>query len=307
MVKAISKAFEVQRLRVLVEVARTGSVSRAAEELRLSQPTVSLHLKALSSMLGVAITERRGRGIALTEAGRELERHATLALAELRRAAETIERHRGLGAGSLHVGAGTTPGTYLLPRLLGEFHRRHPDIELRLEVAATRRIVEMIERGELHLGVVGETAPGRNVEREALATDRLVCIVAPDHPAAARRFISREDLRHATLLVRETGSSTQAVADRHLSRRRLTVRDRWELDSPEAIKQAVRAGLGLSFVSELVAREEVADGRLAVVEVEGAPTPKRTLDLVRSARHPLSPPERAFVELVEASIASGRR
>ncbi len=301
-VHQLSKAFEIQRLRVLRELARQGSVSRAAEALRLAQPTVSLHLKALSSMLGVAVVERRGRRSELTEAGRALEYHASRALAELERAEEAMERHRGLTAGSLHMGAGTTPGTYLLPGLLGEFHARHPQIDLRLKVGSTEQILGLLSRGEIHLGVVGEAASRPDIERRALLKDRLVCIVPPLHPAATRGRITRARLRAATLLVREAGSSTQAVTDRYLDSHGLEVAERWELDSPEAIKQAVRAGLAVAFVSGLIVRDELADGRVAAVEVEGVPPAERTLDLVRRTDQALSPPERAFLELVEEQL-----
>lgn len=289
----------MQRLRVLVAVGRHGSVSRAAAELLLSQPSVSLHLKAVSEMLGLAVLERHGRGVRLTEAGRALERHAARVLDELELARQTVERHRGLRTGTLHVGAGTTPGTYLLPELLGEFHRRLPGIELSLEIGPTEAIVERLHVGELHLGVVGEGPPHEDVERRPLVTDRLVCIVWPGHPAAASGMLAREQLALATLLTRPAGSSTQAVTDRYLTEHSLEVAERWVLDSPEAIKQAVRAGLGISFVSELTVSDELLDRRLSAVAVEGQPLPTRTLDVVRSTRHQLSPAEGAFLELLD--------
>lgn len=298
----LSKAFDIQRLRVLRELARQGSVTRAAEALRLAQPTVSLHLKALSAMLGVPVVERRGRRTELTEAGCTLEYHASRALMELERAEEAMERHRGLTAGSLHVGAGTTPGTYVLPGLLGEYHARHPDIALRLEVGSTETTLDLLSRGEIHLGVVGQTTPRADIERRPLLTDRLLCIVSPRHPAVAAGRMTPASLREATLLVREAASSTQAVTDRHLESHGLEFAERWELDSPEAIKQAVRAGLGVAFVSELIVRDELASGDLVVAAIEGVPLAERTLDLVRAADQPLSPPEQAFLELVEERL-----
>jgi DNA-binding transcriptional LysR family regulator len=209
-----------------------------------------------------------------------------------------MERRRGVESGSLHVGAGTTPGTYLLPRLLGEFHDSHPEIELRLEVAPTETIVELIRRGELHLGVVGEAVPHKDIERRPLIEDRLLCIAPPDGPSR----MTRDDFAAETLIVRKAGSSSQAVSDEHLASNRLAPSQRLEVDSPEAIKQAVRAGLGIAFVSDLIVGDELADGRLHSVEIEGVTDPRRTLDLVRSAQHPLSPPERAFVELLDERL-----
>ena len=301
----LSSAFEIQRLRVLVEVGRTGSVSAAADALRLSQPTVSVHLKTLSTMLGVPVAERRGRRTELTEAGRVLERSAARALADLERAQEQIEAHRDVASGSLRIGAGTTPGTYVLPRILGEFHRRHAGVELRLEVASSAVVLDLVARGDLHLGVIGEAGPQAGVERRPLLTDRLVCVAPPAHPAAAAGRITRNELSRQVLLARKPGSSSQAIADDHLRRSGLRTGERWELDSPEAIKQAVRAGLGIAFVSELAAREEIQDGRLAVLEVEAARAPARTLDLVRSATHSLTPAERAFMALVDEKLGDG--
>lgn len=300
----ISQAFDVQRLRVLLAVARHGSMSRAADELYLSQPTVSLHMKSLREMLGTPVVEQRGRRMELTEAGRILEHHAVRALAELEQAREEIERHKGIERGRLSIGAGTTPGTYLLPELLGRFQSRHPAIELHLEVAATGTIVEKLRRGELHLGVVGETGPHKDIEQRALLPDRLVCIVPPGHSAARRGRITRPELRDAALLAREQGSSTQAVADRYLRRLKLEPARRWELDSPEAIKQAVRAGLGIAFVSDLTVRDETAAGTLVGVGVQGAKPPTRTIDLVRSANRYLTPAERAFIALLDQAAST---
>ena len=303
----LSAAFDIQRLRVLVEVADRGGVTRAAEALMLSQPTVSQHLKSLGEMLGVPVVERHGRVTRLTEAGRIVERHARRALAELERAQEAVDRHRGLAAGSLAVGAGTTPGTYLVPRLLGEFHRRWPEVELRLEVDSTAAILDALHAGELHVGLVGEAPARPDVEQRPLTEDRLVCIVPPGHAAAARGEILRAELRAGTLLVRRAGSSSQAVTDRHLARHGIEVAERWEIESPEAVKQAVRAGLGVAFVSELTIADEVADGRLAVVAVEGVPPLVRTIDVARSAVHALTPAERAFLGLLEeAALSAGR-
>lgn len=300
----ISKSFDLQRLRVFVEVARQGSVVGAAEALHLSQPTVSLHLKALNEMLGLPVVERRGRGIALTEAGEALAGHARTILAEVARAQEAIDARRGVTAGALRVGAGTTPGTYVLPGLLGEFHHRHPGVELHLEVSSSASIAVMVESGELHLGIVGELAPGRQLEQRPLLSDSLVCAVPPDNPATRAGVITRDQLRESVLLARRSGSSTQAIADAHLNRHRIAVARRWELDSPEAIKQAVRGGLGIAFLSELTIDDELDAGHLATVEVENAPHPERTLDLIRSAGHPLSPAEQAFVDLIAERVAA---
>lgn len=193
MVPTLSKAFEIQRLRVLVEVAHRGSVSRAAEGLGLTQPTVSLHLKALNEALGVAVVERRGRGIRLTEAGLLLETHARRALAELERAQEALGAQRDLATGSLRVGAGVSIGTEVIPQVVRGFQDRHPSIEVELEVGSTGAIAELLKRGELHVGVVGEIQPHPELEAKTLGADRLVGVVAADSPLAKKRKAGRDD------------------------------------------------------------------------------------------------------------------
>ncbi|MBA3300685.1 MAG: LysR family transcriptional regulator [Thermoleophilaceae bacterium] len=303
MVPRLSKAFEIQRLRVLVEVARLGSVSKAAEALGLTQPTVSLHLKALNRTLGVPMVEREGRGIRLTEAGRLLEHHARRALSELERAQQALANQRDLTTGSLRVGAGVSVGTYLFPEIVRDFADEHPSIELGVEVGSSGVVAEMLDRGELDLGVLGEVARHPDLELRQLASLPIVCIVGPDSKCAESGTVSREQLRSSTLLARRNGSSTQRLVDRHLASMRVTPADRWGFETPEAIKGAAMAGLGIALISELSVRAELADGRLVKVDLEGGDPPAIPVQVVRSVHHAPSPAERAFLELLESRIA----
>lgn len=303
MVPRLSKAFEIQRLRVLVEVARLESVSKAAEALDLTQPTVSLHLKALNTNLGVPVVERHGRGIRLTEAGHLLEHHARRALAELERAQAALASRRDLSAGSLRIGAGISAGTYLLPGAVRDFAERHPSIELKVEVGASEGVSEMLKRGELHLGVVGGSAEHQDLEVRELGRIPLVAVVAPGSEAAIRGKLTKADLGATTLLARRNGSSTQRLADRHLESMRAPVGDRWSFETPEAITGAAKAGLGVALVAELTVRREIEAGELVKVAIDGAPLPAVPVSVVRSIHHPPSPAEQAFLDLLEARIA----
>jgi DNA-binding transcriptional LysR family regulator len=307
MVPTLSKAFEIQRLRVLVEVARLDSVSRAAEALGLTQPTVSLHLKALNDTLGVAVVERQGRGIRLTEAGLLLERHASRALAELERAQQALDDQRDLATGSLRIGAGVSSGTYVLPEVIGEYREQHPSIDIEFEVGTTETISELLKRGELHLGVLGEIAPHPDLEVHALGSDTLVCVVGAGSPLAKQSKISKSDIRGSTLLARSNGSATQAVADKLLAELKVKPATRWGFQTPEAMVRAAGAGLGIAFVSELSSREEIRQGNVVAVEIEGAKSAETAIQIVRSVHHAPSPAERAFVELLEQRLPNGSR
>lgn len=304
MVPRLSKAFEIQRLRVLVEVARFGSVSKAADALGLTQPTVSLHLKALNTTLGVPVVERQGRGIRLTESGHLLEHHARRALAELERAQLALESQRDLSKGSLRVGAGVSAGTYLLPDLVKDFSERHPSIDLRVEVGADNDVADLLKRGELHVGVLSGVSPHPDLEIKEFTEHPLVAVVGPGYAASTKGKLSKDELRQATLLARRNGSETQRLADSYLAGMRVKPAGRWGFETPEAIKGAAKAGLGVALLSELTVREELRDGDLVEVKLANAKAPPSVpVQVVRSVHHAPSPAERAFLDLLEPQMA----
>ncbi len=289
---------------MLVEVARLGSVSKAAEALGLTQPTVSLHLKALNTTLGVPVVERQGRGIRLTESGHLLEHHARRALAELERAQQALESQRDLSKGSLRVGAGISVGTYLFPEIVKDFSEQHPSIELRVEVGADNDVADLLKRGELHLGVLSGVGNHPDLEARDITAHPLVAVVGPGYAGASKGKMSKEQLRDATLLARRNGSETQRLADIYLAGMRVKPAGRWGFDTPEAINGAAKAGLGVALVSELTVRRELRDGELVKVNFAGAKAPPSVpVQVVRSVHHAPSPAERAFLELLESRIA----
>lgn len=296
----------LRQLEVFLAIARARSYRQAAEALHTSQPALSQHVRELEGELGARLFDRLSRGVALTEAGRLLEERAKRVFATLTDVREVLGELQGLQRGSLLVGASTTPGIYVLPAVIGEFRRRHPGIELRLQIANSRVIEEAVRAHEFDLGVVGGhgLAPGEECLAAGLA-DELVLIVSPRHRWARRREIAPADLEGQPLLVREEGSATRRVTERALEQAGARWRTSMELDHTEAIKQAVMAGLGVAFVSVHAVRGELASRRLAAVRLRGNRI-QRHFHVIHSEARTLSVGARALVAMLSERAAKRR-
>jgi DNA-binding transcriptional LysR family regulator len=220
--------------------------------------------------LGARLFDRRGRSVALTEAGRILEDHALRVFATLVSAQEAIADLGGGARGSLVVGASTTPGLYLMPALIGAFEREQPRVSVDLRIANSRVIEEQVRANELDLGVVGGHGLGPGEECLAAGMlDELVLIVAPGHAWGRRARVDPSALARERLLMREDGSATRQVTERALQHADVKIGRVLVLGHTEAIKQAVMAGLGVAFVSIYAIRGELATGRLERVRLRG--------------------------------------
>jgi molybdate transport repressor ModE-like protein len=293
--KTLSLLWDATRLRLLVEVERRGSVSAAAKAVGIGQSSASEHLRLLETAAGQRLVERNGRGSRLTEAGRVLAASAGQALAALAAGEEEVHALAGLDAGTVHIGASTTPGVYLLPDTLGCFRRDHPNVVVEVEIAATGEIVERLLSGRIQLALIGETTVDDRVEVEPFLEDEIVGIAKPGLLAIRNGKVGPETLGTQTLLVREANSSTRQIAERELSEAGARAESVWELDSSEAIKRAAREGLGVAFLSRYAVAEEVERGELESFRLAGRPPIKRRLYVARLARRPLSPSERGFI------------
>ncbi len=259
-----------RQLEAFLAVVRERSFSRAAGRIHLSQPTLSEHIRELERELGKRLFGRRGRAVTLTEAGRVFQPHAARVATAADDARQAMAHLDGLRHGSLVVGAGTTPGIYVLPRVVAAFQRRYPGIELRLHVANSGVIEQRVRDGEVDLGVVGGhvLGPGERCVAAGLV-DELVLIVPRGHRWARRGRVGRGDLARERLLVREAGSATRQVMERALQQAGVTPAATMELNHTEAIKECVMAGLGVAFVSSYAVHGEVRARQLAVVGVTG--------------------------------------
>jgi molybdate transport repressor ModE-like protein len=283
-------------MRLLVEIGRQGSVSAAAKAVGIGQPTASEHLRLLEGAAGQRLVERNGRGSRLTEAGEALALHAAQALQTLDAGEEELRRLAGLEAGTIHIGASTTPGVYLLPDTLGCFRRDHPNVDVEVEIASTGEILERLLAGRVQLALVGETDADDRIRLEPFIGDEIVGVAKPGSLLLKNGSVSGAELAQQTLLVRSTGSSTRRVAERALSAAGVWPARTWELDSSEAIKRAAREGLGIAFLSRYAVAEEIGRGELERFRIAGQPPIERSLYVARLARRPLTPSERGFVE-----------
>jgi LysR family transcriptional regulator, low CO2-responsive transcriptional regulator len=292
---SLALLWDSTRLRLLVELERRGSVSSAAKAVGIGQPTASEHLRLLEAAAGQRLVERNGRGSRLTEAGRLLTARAREALAALAAGEEELSALAGLEAGTIHIGASTTPGVYLLPDTLGCFRRDHPNVDVEVEIASTGEMIERLLAGRVQLALVGETQVDDRIDLTPFLSDEIVGIAKPGSLLIRHGRIKPAALAEQTLLVREASSSTRQIADRVLDELGASPARVWELDSSEAIKRAAREGLGIAFLSRYAVAEEIERGELASFRLAGKPRIERGLYIARLARRPLTPSERGFI------------
>ena len=289
-------ALDPQRLRLLVEVKRHGSISGGADACRMGQPSATKHLQTLEAALGTKLLERAGRATRLTEAGEVVAVHALRVLDTLDAMGQELKALEGAERGMLSLAASTTPGSYVLPSILQCFADRHPGVHVDVVIGSSAWVAERVAQREVSLGLAGEVPLPDGVVAEPFLDDEVIGIAAPGSVDADGDSLSPESLADRTLLVRERGSSTRAVADRHLVRAGYHAHKRWELDSNEAIKRSVAAGLGIGFVSKLVAEDELRRGELVRFDVAGAGSMRRSVYLLRPDGREPTPSERAFIE-----------
>ena len=298
---ALSLVWDSTRLRLLVEIGHRGSVSAAARAIGIGQPTASEHLRTLEGAAGQRLVERNGRGSTLTEAGKLLAQHAGQALQTLHAGEDELRRLSGLESGTIHIGASTTPGVYLLPDTLGCFRRDHPNVTVEVEIASTGEILDRLLAGRLQLALVGEADVDTRIQLQPFIGDEIVGVARPGLLELRGGRATPRALSGQTLLVREARSSTRRVSERALAAARIWPERTWELDSSEAIKRAAREGLGVAFLSRYAVAEEIDRGELEAFRI-GKPL-ERNLHLARLARRPLSPSERGFVETLTRCCA----
>ncbi|MFT4570161.1 MAG: DNA-binding transcriptional LysR family regulator [Hyphomicrobiaceae bacterium] len=292
----------LNHLRVFAAVAETANVTRAASHLCISQPAVSKQLAEFEATLGITLFDRLPRGMRLTGAGEQLAQHARRLLACEAAAETAMEELRGLTAGSLTVGASTTIGSYLVPALFRRYSEAHPHIRLDLEIANTAVIQSAVRDDRLDFGLTEGFVSSDQLDVEVFAHDRMVAIVAPDHPARTGEPLTAKQLCELPLLVREQGSGTRDVIEAALSKKGLHPKPRMALGSTEALKNAVGAGMGVAIVSGLTVEFELATSRLAELPIADLRI-ERALHLLQLRGKQPSPAASAFLELLVPKIA----
>jgi DNA-binding transcriptional LysR family regulator len=289
---------DTKQLAAFCAVVERKSFSQAAERLGVTQPAVSLQIRALEERLGQRLLDRSGRRVEPTEAGRRLYRNAQRMLnLEENMLSDVAAADRGRLAGTLKIGASTGPGAHLVPILLCEFQRAHPDLRVALSISDTQAVIEQVAARELELGVVGALRRHRSLEFEPLARDEIVLAVPPGHQAAGGT-VTLEELQLETLIVMQEGAGVRQVVEEELRRAGLRLRGlrpQLELGLQESVKSAVAAGYGVAFISRTAIEGELAAGTLAwarVADIE----PSRQLYVVRARARPATRVVGAFLE-----------
>ena len=295
---------DTRQLQAFCTVVEKKSFSQAAEQLGVTQPAVSLQVRALEERLGQTLLDRSGRRVEPTEAGRRLYRSAQRMLALEEQLMEEVAADDGRLAGTLSIGASTGPGAHLVPLLLCEFQREHPDLHVALSIWDTQMVIDRIADRQLEVGVVGALRRHRSLEFEPLVRDQIVLAVPPGH-AAAGGTISVEDLKQETLIVMQEGAGVRQVVEEELRRAGLRLRGvepKLELGLQESIKSAVAGGYGVSFISKTAIEGELAAGRLAAAQVEGI-EPARQIYLVRARGRSITRAAEAFLEFAKERVS----
>jgi DNA-binding transcriptional LysR family regulator len=296
---------DTRQLQAFCEVVERKSFSLAAERLGVTQPAVSLQVRALEKRLGTQLLDRSGRRVEPTEAGLRLYRgaHRLLALEE-EITNDLAEEATGALAGTFEIGASTGPGGVVLSQLLCQFAEVHPQIHVALSVFDTQTVVERVADRSLELGVVGAAPRHRGVEYEPFFRDTVILACPPGH-AFAGRTVSLDDLRGETLIVMQDGAGVRQMIEDELRRVGTRLRDlgvRLELGLQESVTSAVRGGYGVTFISRPSVENDLGAGTLVEARVAGLEL-EREIHLVRATGRSETRAARAFVEFARERLA----
>ena len=259
-----------RQLKVFEAVARNLSYTKAAQELFLTQPAVSMQIRQLEENAGLPLFEQLGKKIYLTQAGREMYHYSRAIAQQLAEADEVLEELKGLKRGHLTIAVAST-ANYFATQLLSEFVKRHEGATFSLEVTNRARLLNILDNNERDLVIMGQPPEEMDLAAEQFMDNPLVVIAAPDHPLAEEKAIPLERIQQETFVVREPGSGTRIAMERFFEQQQISLSTGMEMSSNEAIKQSVMAGLGLGIVSIHTLELELAAKRVAVLDVQDFP------------------------------------
>ena len=260
----------LRQLQIFEAIARLGGFTRAAEELHLTQPTVSMQIKKLENSVGLPLFEQMGKQVFMTDAGKMLLTHARQVLNALSNAEMEIADMKGLKTGTLKLAVVTT-AKYFAPRALGKFCELHPGVDVTLKVTNRERLLERMSQNIDDLYILGRPPTSNDVVFEPYLANPLVVLASRSHPLYGQRNIKPEQLAQYPFLTRESGSGTRMAVEEFFSKRGIKLNIRMELGSNEAIKHAIDAGLGISVLSRHALALIGTEGRLVVLDVNGFP------------------------------------
>jgi DNA-binding transcriptional LysR family regulator len=264
------RRYTIRQIDTFLEVVRDLSLSRAAERMSVTQPAVSMQMRLLEEAIGLPLFEHVGRGIALTDGGREFLRYAIAANAQLKELDNAMAERRGLRKGSIELAIVST-AKYFVPMLLARFRRKVAGIDVTLQIHNRESITNLLAHNEVDLVIMGRPPEGVECSATVFATNPLGIISAPEHPLSRRRRAPMSILNDQDFVVRESGSGTRQAMERLFVEHDVKPHIVMEMPSNETIKQAVMANMGMSFLSFRTIRHELATGHLVLLDIEGLP------------------------------------
>lgn len=298
----MKKKLSLHQLQIFPVLARHQNMTRAAAELNMTTPALSIQIKNLARAVGLPLHEQVGRQLYLTDAGRIVEAAANDVLRRLDAMDGELAELQGLAHGTLRISAVTTT-KYFVPRLLGEFCRDHPGIHVELELINREHCLERLHDNRDDLYILGDVTADLDVHAVRFMVNPLVVFAPPDHPLAGRQNIPLDALADQPFIMREAGSGTRLNTEAYFRRHGVNLTTRMTLGSNEAVKQAVAAGLGVAVLSQHTLSLDEASGAVAVLDVEGFPLLRQWSAVFPKGRK-VSPAAAAFlVHLQEASLA----
>ena len=285
-----------RQLTVLEAVARNLSFTKAADELHLTQPAVSMQIKQIEESIGLPLFEQIGKKVFLTEAGHEMYNYCRSIQQQLEEAESVIENLKGVKQGKLSIAVAST-ANYFAPKILAGFNKLHDSVTINLDVTNREGLLQHLENNDTDVVIMGRPPKDMDLEAESFMENPLVLIAAPDHPLVRQDYISIKDLQKETFILREVGSGTRTAIEQFFTEQGAQLATTINMSSNEAIKQAVQAGLGLGIVSIHTLELELELNRVAIIKAEGFPILRHWYIVYRKGKR-LSPIANAFRDFV---------
>jgi DNA-binding transcriptional LysR family regulator len=293
---------DFRHLETFCRVADLKGFSRAADDLLLTQPTVSGHILSLEKSLSLRLFDRTGREARLTKAGEVFLRYASKLLTIRKDLLNALSEFSQGIRGELSLGASTIPGEYLLPKLMGDFREDHPHFTLSLKIADTKEIIQDVLQGRVELGMIGAKVNHPSLHYERYEEDEIIVVAPSDHPLARKKRAGFEDLLKEPWIIREEGSGTQMAIENALRKKGKSLKEFnvvMEMGSTSSMKEGVKAGLGLAFISERAVEEELNQGRFSRIAVEGMESISRQIYIVSHRGKTFSPIGMEFLRFLK--------
>jgi DNA-binding transcriptional LysR family regulator len=298
---------DLWQLKIFCKVVELKSFSKAGEAVHLSQPTVSSHIKELEGHFGTRLVDRLSRRVLPTKAGELLYDYAQQLVALRDRTEAVMAEFSGKMKGRLSIGGSTIPGGYLLPRIIGLFSKRYPEVRISLKVGDTSEILSMVATGRIEAGVVGAKSSDKLLQQVPMALDEMCLVVPSDHIWAQRQTIKFKELLGEPFIVRELGSGTLRSIEQQLQKKGYAVSDLnivAEMGSTEAVRQAIKNKVGLSILSAIAVADDIQTGLLKAISIEGLNL-KRSFYLTTHKQRTPSPLSTTFIKFLKIEMPTG--